>query len=90
MEFTIVEDKKNKMIFELKGETHTFCNILKEELLQDKNVKIASYDLTHPLVGVPRFLLETKGIETKKALLDAAKRVGARADNFKEIFNKKA
>ena len=32
MEFNVIEESKTKLVFELKGETHTFCNVLKKEL----------------------------------------------------------
>tara|TARA_Y100000034_G_C6810711_1_gene364301 strand:+ start:301 stop:570 length:270 start_codon:yes stop_codon:yes gene_type:complete len=86
MEFKVVEESKNKLVFELKGETHTFCNILKDELRNLKGVEIATYRIDHPLVGVPQFLLETKGIEPRKALKDALKSVKKKAEEFgKEI-----
>ena len=53
MEITILEEGKNRIIFQLKGETHTFCNIIKQELLNVKGVTIATYKIDHPLIGVP-------------------------------------
>ncbi|MBW2977825.1 DNA-directed RNA polymerase subunit L [Candidatus Woesearchaeota archaeon] len=89
MEIKIVEESKNKMIIELKGETHTFCNALKKELWNDKHVKIAGYNIAHPLVGVPKIVVETDGKEApKKALTEAAKRLGKKADKFKQAFVK--
>ncbi len=89
MEIKIVEENKNKMIIELKGETHTFCNALKKELWNDKHVKIAGYNIAHPLVGVPKIIVETDGKEApKKALTEAAKRLGAKAEKFKKAFVK--
>ena len=89
MELKIIEEKKNKLVFELKGETHTFCAALKNELLEDKHIKVASYHIAHPLEGIPRFIVETDGNETpKKALADAAKRIDSVLDKFKEAFSK--
>ncbi len=82
MEFKVVEETKTKLVFELIGETHTFCNILKDELRNLKGVEIATYRIDHPLVGVPQFLLETKGIEPRKALKNALKAVKKKADEF--------
>jgi len=89
MEINIVEETKNKIIVELKGETHTFCNALKKELWNDKHVKIAGYNIAHPLIGVPRIVVETDGKETpKKALMEAAKRLSTKAEKFKKTFVK--
>ena len=89
MKLKILEDKKNKMVLEIKGESHTFCNALKQELWNDKHVKIAGYNIAHPLIGVPKFVVETDGKENpKKALIDAAKRLKSVSDKFKTAFLK--
>lgn len=88
MEFTILEETKNKLIFQLSGETHTFCNALKEELQQVKGVVIATYTIDHPLVGIPTFQLETKGIEPKKAIKEALKTLKKKAEQFKKAASK--
>ena len=87
MEIKIIEEKKNKIVFEL-DETHTFCNLLKKELQNDNNVKIATYSIDHPLIGKPRFIVETSGTDIKKTLIDAAKRIGKVSDKFAEEFKK--
>ncbi|GAG48509.1 unnamed protein product, partial [marine sediment metagenome] len=38
MEINIIEEKKDKISFEIKGQGNTFCNILKDELWNDKHV----------------------------------------------------
>lgn len=86
MEFKIIEEKKNKLVFELVGESHTFCNSLKRELWNDDAVKASGYTIPHPLVGTPRFVIETTGKEPKKALADAAKRLQKLAEKFKDAF----
>ena len=73
MEFKVLEETKSKLVFELEGETHSFCNALKNELLSVKGVYLATYSIDHPLVGVPKFLIETKGVEPRKAIKDALK-----------------
>ena len=75
MEINIVEEKKNKLIFEITGEGHTLSNILRKELWNDEHVKTAAYTIDHPLIEKPRFVLETDGADPKKTLIAAAKRV---------------
>lgn len=84
MEFAVIEESKTKLVFELKGETHTFCNLLKEELLATKGVVTASYRIDHPLTGIPRFMLETKGAEPRKALREALTNIKKKAEAFKK------
>jgi len=75
MEIKVLEDTKKKLIFELKGADHTFCNILKEELWNDKNMDAAGYSIDHPLVGIPRFVVEVTSGTPKDALNDAVTRL---------------
>ena len=84
MEFTVIEESKTRLVFELKGETHTFCNLLKDELLNTKGVVTASYRVDHPLTGVPRFLVETKAVEPRKALKDALASIKKKAEAFRK------
>ncbi len=84
MEFIVLEESKGRLSFQLKGETHTFCNALKHELQQVKGVTLATYKIDHPLVGIPTFLLETSGIEPRKAIKEALKALKKKAEEFKK------
>ena len=75
MEINILEDKKKRLVFELKGEGHTLCNVLREELWNDKSVTVSAYNISHPLVGIPTFIIETSSKSPKKALKDAISRL---------------
>ncbi len=87
MELNILEDKKKRLVFELKGEKHTLCNALRDELWNDKAVKAAAYNISHPLVGIPKFVVETDGKKApKKALKDAISRLQKKnKDLIKEV-----
>jgi len=84
MEFKVIEETKNKLVFQLPGETHTLCNTLKHELQMVKGVTIATYRIDHPLVGVPQFYIETKGEEPRKALKSALASLKKKAAEFKK------
>lgn len=84
MEIEIIEDKKNKLIFNVKNITHTFCNILKEELWKNDNVKVVSYAVRHPLIGTPKFIIETDGTEPRKVLIDAAQKLKKKFERFEK------
>ena len=88
MELNVLEESKKRMVFELKGETHTFCNALKEALWKVKGVELASYRIEHPLVGVPKFLIETKGIEPREALKKAVDGLRKMGKEFKKEIGK--
>jgi DNA-directed RNA polymerase subunit L len=83
MEVNIIEEKKNKLVFEVKGEGHTLNNALRKELWNDEHVKAAAYAIEHPLIEIPRFILETDGAEPRKVLVAAAKRLQKDADKIK-------
>jgi DNA-directed RNA polymerase subunit L len=88
MEIKIIEDKKNRLVFEIEGEDHTFCNLIKKELWNDDHVKAAAYNIDHPMVGKPKMILETDGEDPRKVLTEAAKRVGKELEKFKSEFSK--
>ena len=88
MEFKVTSEDKHKLTFELLGESHTFCNALKEELHQIKGVDIATYRINHPLLGIPQFQIETKNIEPRKAIKEALGNLKKKVKEFeKEISN---
>ena len=88
MEIVVIEQTKKKIIFELKGADNTFCNILKKELLADKDVSISTYSVKHPLIGIPKFIIECKGKSPKLALVDACERLTAKNKEFLQKFKR--
>ncbi len=89
MEIKILDDKKNKLIIEVKGADHTLCNIIQKELWNDKHVKIATYSIRHPQISVPKMIVETDGEESpKNALINAVQRLQKINAKFKKEFAK--
>ncbi len=86
MELKIIEQTEKKLVIDIVGEDHTFCNALKDELAQDENIKFASYRIDHPLLGTPRILIEMKKGEPIKALQGAAKRLKKNLEKIREEF----
>ena len=80
MELKIIEESKNRLIFELKGEDHTFCNILVKELQKDSSVKAAAYRIDHPLARIPTIILEAD--DTKKSLKKAISNLRKESQHF--------
>lgn len=76
MNITILEEESTRLMFEVEGLTHTLANALKFELRSDDSVKVAGYHISHPLVGKPRFIIETKkGSSARKSVEGAVKRL---------------
>ncbi|MBR9675493.1 DNA-directed RNA polymerase subunit L [Candidatus Woesearchaeota archaeon] len=89
MELEVREDKKSRFEFKLFGEDHTFCNALRDELWNDKEVTIAAYNIKHPLISEPIFVVETTSKkEPRKALKDALKRLDKKNEEFLKEFSK--
>lgn len=86
MEIIIQENKSGKLVFELKGTTHTFCNALKEALREDDKVSNATYSISHPLQGIPKFIIETKSGNPKDALSKAIKNLKKKNADFLKAF----
>jgi len=88
MEVKIIEEKKNKLVFEVPGEGHTLCNALQIELWNDSHVKSAGYNIAHPLINIPRFILETDGADPKKTISAAVKRLTKESAKLKDQAKK--
>ena len=89
MEIKILDNKKNRLMFEIKGADHTLCNALKAELWNDKHVKIATYSIRHPQISLPQVIVETDGEESpKNALMNAVDRLHKTNVKFKKEFAK--
>jgi len=88
MEIKTIQDDKNTFVFEIKGASHGFCNMLKEKLLEDDHVKTATYRVEHPLVNIPKFLVETDGADPKKCVADAVKKLKSFVEKIQKDFAK--
>ena len=89
MQIKILENEKNKLLFQLIGADHTFCNALKKELVEVTGVEIATYAIEHPQIGIPKIFIQTKGATTpKKALEGAIKKLKADNKEFLAAFEK--
>ncbi len=89
MELTIIEETPKKLTFELRGEGHTLCNTIKWAMWANKHVKTAVYNIDHPLVGVPKMVVETDGeVKPKKAILEAVEKLQSESAKLKKEFSK--
>lgn len=88
MELNFIDDKKNRVVVEVKGEDHTFCNLLKEELWADNSVKAAAYRIEHPLVKIPNLMVEVSGDSARTVMKRACTRVNNQLDKFKQSAKK--
>lgn len=90
MELTILENKGNKLMFQLIGADHSICNSLKKELLTNSDVEVATYAVEHPQIGIPKFLIETKKSKPQDALKKALDGLKKTNKDFLSVFQKAA
>jgi DNA-directed RNA polymerase II subunit RPB11 len=89
MKIKVLEEKKNRIVFESEGLGHTFCNLIKKELWNDSHVKVATYSVRHPSVSNPEMIVETDGSETpRNALLACVQRLKRESEKFRREFRK--
>ena len=86
MDIEVKKSSANELHFVMKGERHTFSNLLRETLLQDSSVTFAAYNLPHPLGPDCEFVVKTKGKTAKKALADAANQIEKKLAEFEKAF----
>ena len=89
VELKVVSKTKTELKIEIIGEDHTFCNLLQNILLSDKNVEIAGYDQPHPLIRSSMIYLRTKReVSPEKVLLNALENLKDINKEFDEKFSK--
>mgnify|MGYP001603403305 FL=1 len=88
MELEVLKNEDDFLEFIVKGERHTFPNLLKSKLLEDKSVVFVSYVLKHPFDDDSVFSLRTSGKKPKKALEEALKEIEVDLDDFSKGVKK--
>jgi DNA-directed RNA polymerase subunit L len=89
VEVKVLSKSKNELKIEIVGEDHTFCNLLQNVLLEDKNIEIAGYDQPHPLIRSSIVYLRTKReASPEKTLLNALISIQQLNKEFNEKFSK--
>ncbi len=87
MKITTIENKAQKLVFELEGADHTLCNAIKDELNNQDDVTVATYAIDHPQRGKPKFFIETKkGTKPKDALTKATESLKKKNAAFLKSF----
>lgn len=86
MELNVIENTKNRLKFEIKGEGHTFCNVLRNELWGDSSIEISGYYIEHSLVSEPVFIVQSSKGDAKGILLKAVERLKKKNKELKDLF----
>lgn len=85
MDINTLQNTKDTLKIEIKGESHSLCNALTKELWNDKSVKSTGYMLESTMEENPIMTIKSTN-KPKKALLDASKRLSKKLDEFQKKF----
>ena len=89
MDVAILEEKKKRLVVELKGANHGLGHALKKELWNDDSVTVASYVVEHPVTGIPKLVIETKEDgNPRESLKKAIERLKKTTEQFKVELKK--
>ena len=89
MDASVLEEKKKRIIVELKGANHGLCHAIKKELWNDNTVTVASYVVEHPMTSVPKLIVETNNDgNPREALKKAIERLKKVTEQFKVELKK--
>ncbi len=89
MDVNIVEESKNRFVFELLSHDHTVLLLVKEALQDNDDVKLLTFSVGHPETGKPLFILETKKNDAKKLFLQSLNEVEKNLQKLQKEFEKK-
>jgi DNA-directed RNA polymerase subunit L len=89
MKVNVLKRTENELKIEVEGAGHTICNLLQKRLLEDENVELAGYDISHPLTPTPVIYVRTKGkVKPEEALLKALEKAREMNEGFGKALKK--
>ncbi|MEM2911148.1 MAG: DNA-directed RNA polymerase subunit L [Candidatus Bathyarchaeia archaeon] len=89
MKVKVLKKSETEIKIEVEGVGHTLCNLLQKRLLEDENVDLAGYDISHPLASNPIIYVRTKGgVKPEEALLKALEKARKMEKEFEEELKK--
>ena len=90
MELNILNKTNNELEVELRGETHTLLNLLKDLLIKDERVVTAFYTMKYVSISDPVLYIKTDGADPILVLKDVAAIIVSECDEFIDVFSKAA
>jgi DNA-directed RNA polymerase subunit L len=89
MEIKVLKKTDTEVEIEIKGEDHTMMSALKSELLKDKEVKVATYDIEYPGLSNPVLYVKTGNSEDPiEAIKKATAGLADECSTFVGLFSK--
>lgn len=78
----MVEMDRCYVKLEIRGEDHTYLNLLQHYLLEDGDVLIAKYDIPHPLQDRAELIVKTKSKNPLEAIKEANEKIMKACDEL--------
>lgn len=88
MDLKLITKDKNSMEIEIIGEDETLLEPLKQKLLEDSNVEVATYLTGHPMLENPKIIIKVKSGKPQSAIKKAAKALANDYEEFKTLVDK--
>ena len=85
LEVKVLKKTANELKIEIEGADHGLCNLLQKNLLEDKSVDMAGYDIPHPLASNPVIYVRMKGAAKPEVAL---RKAAEKAREANEAFSK--
>ncbi|AAB91026.1 MULTISPECIES: RpoL/Rpb11 RNA polymerase subunit family protein [Archaeoglobus] len=84
MEVKIIDIGEDYVRLVIKGEGHTYLNLLQHYLVEDEDVIVARYNIPHPLIGEPEIYIKTSGVDPLEAVKRANEKIIAACNTLLE------
>lgn len=87
MEISVLNEDSNNISLEIKGEGHTLCNLLRQELW---NLGVAScgYNLKHPIISSPVLNVEVSKGKPRKIIVSSVEEIKKKIKVLRNEFKK--
>ncbi len=82
MEIKVLEITEDYVKLVIKGEDHTYLNLLQYELVNDDDVVLAKYNILHPLKDEAELMVRTSGKNPVEAIKEANERIISKIDQL--------
>lgn len=89
MELKIVDKGEDFVKIEVKGESISFVNLIKEELWNDEDVLEAAWIKEHPYMAEPKLYVKMRGKSKPEVAIEKAlKRIRVKVKELEEEFKR--
>ncbi|MEM5794048.1 MAG: DNA-directed RNA polymerase subunit L [Candidatus Aenigmatarchaeota archaeon] len=88
MELRVIKKDEKTLELEVRGETYTLTNLLREELWNDKSVIESAQIKEHPYLSEPKIFVKVSRGSPETALEKACDRLISKLEELKEEFKK--